>query len=50
MSFIHSKYLMEKCNYYVHSVDEETKNWKGETSKGTCAFKDTWQVSSGLRT
>ena len=50
MSFIHSKNLMEKCNYYVHSIDEETETWKEETSKGACAFKDTWQVSSGFGT
>ena len=36
---------MEKCNYYVHSIDEETETWKEETSKGMCAFKDTWQGS-----
>ena len=41
---------MEKCNYYVHSIDEETETWKEETSKGTCAIKDTWQVSSGFGT
>lgn len=48
ISFIHSKNLMGKRNYYSHSVDEETEPWKGETSKGTCACKGTWLGSSAV--